>query len=84
MISGWWVKVSLAKLNSQSCILISGGSGVGETHITKQILGNGDGMFKVPPRKIFICYSTIFDEIKYKTMSITFHHILPDEDVLNK
>lgn len=85
MASEWWVKESLVKFNSPTCILMVGGSGSGKTYLTRQILENADGMFEDPPSNMFICYSAwqkAYDEMKNNTKTLTFHHMLPDGDRL--
>lgn len=87
MTSEWWNKDSLVKFVSPTMILIAGSSGSGKTYLTKQILENADGMFEVPPSKIFFCYTAwqpMYDEMKQSIKVITFHHTLPSGDTLEE
>lgn len=56
-MDAWWEKETLLKFNDPTSIFIIAPSGGGKTELTRQILKRADGMFKVPPSKIYFCYS---------------------------
>lgn len=74
------------KFQAPCRIMVCGASGSGKTYITKQLLEHADGMFSEPPKKLIVCYDTwqpMFDDMR-KTLDITFHRGLPDEDQFNE
>lgn len=83
----WWEKESLLKFQSPTSIFIVGPSNSGKTMYTKNLLENADGMFQVPPSKIFYCYSiwqSVFDEMKSAIPNIEFFQGFPFMDVLSE
>lgn len=86
MMGEWWEKESLIKLESPTSVLISAPSGGGKTFLTKKILIHANAMFKVPPYKIFFCYSMwqpLYDEMQSEIPNIQFYQGLPTMEELN-
>lgn len=78
----WYRRESLVRFQSPCRIMICGASMSGKTFLAKRILENANGMFSESPVKIILCYDTwqpMFDDLR-KTLDITFHQGLPDED----
>lgn len=52
----WWNKENLLKFQSPTPICIVGLSNSGKTVYPKNLLQNAEGMFQIPPSRIFYCY----------------------------
>ena len=84
---GWWQQESLIKLESPTSIFIVAPSNSGKTVLAKNILKQTDGMFKIPPTKIFFCYTVyqpLYDEMKKEIPLIEFYQGLPTMDTLTE
>ena len=53
----WWKRESILKFESPTSIFLVSPSSSGKTVLTKNMLRHSDGMFRIPPSKIFYCYS---------------------------
>jgi len=85
-MDAWWEKESLIKFESSTSIFIVAPSGGGKTELTKQLLKHADDMFKVPPSKIYFCYSmwqNIYSEMQNEVNNIQFYQGFPSMDDLN-
>ena len=83
----WWEHESLIKFESPTSIIIAAPSNSGKSVLAKNILKHADGMFKVPPSKIFFCYTIyqpLYDEMKNEISNIEFHQGLPSMDTLTE
>jgi len=81
-----WEKESLVKFESPTSIFIVAPSGGGKTQLTKQLLVHADGMFKVPPSKIYFCYSVwqdIYSEMQSEIQNMQFYQGLPSMEDLS-
>jgi hypothetical protein len=84
---GWWQQESLIKLESPTSTFIVAPSNSGKTVLAKNILKQTDGMFKIPPTKIFFCYTVyqpLYDEMKKEIPLIEFYQGLPTMDTLTE
>jgi len=84
-MDAWWEKESLIKFESSTSIFIVAPSGGGKTELTKELLKHADGMFKVPPSKIYFCYSmwqNIYSEMQNDVNNIQFYQGFPSMDDL--
>ena len=87
MVGGWWQQERLIKLESPTSIFIVAPSNSGKTVLAKNILKQTDGMFKIPPTKIFFCYTVyqpLYDEMKKEIPLIEFYQGLPTMDTLTE
>lgn len=85
-MDAWWEKESLIKFESPTSIFIVGPSNSGKSVLTQQLLKHADGMFKVPPSKIYFCYSmwqNTYNQIQNENTNIQFYHGLPSLEELN-
>ena len=85
-MDAWWEQESLLKFESPTSIFIAAPSGAGKTFLTQQILKHADGMFKVPPSKIYFCYTmwqNIYTEMQNEIKNIEFYQGLPSMEELN-
>lgn len=83
----WWEKESLIKFESPTSIFLCGPSNSGKSFLAKNILKHADGMFKIPPTKIFFCYTvyqSLYDEMKKEIPNIEFHQGLPSMETLTE
>ncbi|CAG2232646.1 unnamed protein product [Mytilus edulis] len=86
-MDAWWERESLVKFESPTSIFIAAPSGTGKTVLTKKILEHADGMFKVPPSRIFFCYSMwqkLYTEMKDEIKNIQFYQGLPTMEDLSE
>jgi len=84
-MDNWWEHESLVKLQSPTSIYVVAPSSSGKTVLVKNILKQADGVFTIPPVKIFFCYSVdqpIYDEMKKEISNIEFHKGFPNMDTL--
>lgn len=82
----WWEQESLIKFESPTSIFLVAPSNSGKTVLAKNILKHANGMFKIPPTKIYFCYTVyqpIYDEMKKEISNIEFHQGLPSMDTLS-
>ena len=82
----WWEHESLIKFESPTSIFVAAPSGAGKTVLTKNILKHADGMFKVPPSKIYFCYSmwqNLYDEMQNEIKNIHFYKGIPSMEELS-
>lgn len=85
-MDAWWEKETLLKFNDPISIFIIAPSGGGKTELTRQILKRADGMFKVPPSKIYFCYSMwqhLYNDMQNEIKNIQFYQGLPSMEELN-
>lgn len=83
----WWNKESLLKFQSPTSIFIVGPSNSGKTVYTKNLLQNAEGMFQIPPSRIFYCYGVwqpIYDDMKKSIKNIEFYKGLPNMEAINE
>lgn len=83
----WWEHESLIKFESPTSIFIAAPSNSGKSVLAKNILKHANGMFKVPPSKIFVCYTVyqpLYDEMKNEISNIEFHQGLPSMNTLTE
>lgn len=79
-MDAWWEHESLVKFESPTSIFIAAPSGSGKTVLTKNILHHADGMFKIPPSRIYYCYTIwqpLYTEMQKDIQNIYFYQGLP-------
>ena len=83
----WWKRESLLKFESPTSIFLVSPSSSGKTVLAKNILKHSDGMFRIPPSKIFYCYSiwqNLYSDMQNEISNIHFHKGLPSMETLTE
>ena len=83
----WWKRESLLKFESPTSIFLVSPSSSGKIVLTKNILKHSDGMFRIPPSKMFYCYSiwqNLYSDMQNEISNIHFHKGLPSMETLTE